>query len=576
MKKNIWKRTVSVLLTLACLLSALALTAGAEEKKEGTLEWTFEDGVLTIDGRGTPSPFTSQDEQPWAEVRNRVVRAEIDDCCGLVPENIAYWFSGMKNLASAVIPASVKVIGTRAFYNCSSLESVTLLGDDAPVIEEGAFRINRPKNGDAPYDPYLHITAASGDVLDALCGYDWAADSCRIDAVVSGALLIDAAADGGAEETPDGPRRDVRGEEGTRAAGTCASCGRTCPYTLGYDQWTDDVHCVRHWCSRCGQDQADGVLGEAHTFGTDGICDKCGFYSAAHDQGGSGSGGGECAHPSTTIEFHGCSWQEICQICGEVVSAGVSHDFSDGDWSYYSASQHRRTRTCARCGYTTLEYGEHLKTFSYTPVNGTKHEKAAYCELCGSAVGTAQRENHTFAYGDWTDYSEAQHRRTKSCSLCGYLEYETADHADPDDDGACDDCGRQLVARFSVTVPSSLAIAVSRDGSVASATNTSIVNHSDGAVRVTGISVTGENGWSVVQFGRSMASEKVDSRQIGLKLNNASTSGLSQNLSLVPSEWTIGEGGTLPLTCDAIVSATSSPLTNVRVMTVVFTLNWAA
>ena len=50
------------------------------------------------------------------------------------------------------------------------------------------------------------------------------------------------------------------------ATGYCSNCKRTCSYTVEYEQWKNSEHCVRHWCSNCGYDQAGGVNGEAHSF----------------------------------------------------------------------------------------------------------------------------------------------------------------------------------------------------------------------------------------------------------------------------------------------------------------------
>ena len=135
-----------------------------------------------------------------------------------------------------------------------------------------------------------------------------------------------------------------------------------------------------------------------------------------------------------------------------------------------------------------------------------------------------------------------------------------------------------LIMRFSVTVPACLPIAVSETGVVTAASYAQIYNGSDGAVRVTEIFVSGENGWSVVPYCTDIASEKVDSRQIGLRINNAETGDCIDGttvLELTESEWIILPESAKPLYYDAIVSATSIPIMDLQVMTVYFVVGWA-
>ena len=159
---------LAVLLTLAALLSMFPAGAFAAETPE--LEWSLTEGVLTIDGHGTPAVFTSADDQPWAEVRSQILYVHIDEDCGLNPENIAYWFAGCTNLLEITLPASVKEIGIKAFYGCSSLETVILHHKTAPKIAQGAFMLQKPEGSE---DPYLHIQVRNADVQMALflCGH---------------------------------------------------------------------------------------------------------------------------------------------------------------------------------------------------------------------------------------------------------------------------------------------------------------------------------------------------------------------------------------------------------------------
>ena len=133
----------------------------------------------------------------------------------------------------------------------------------------------------------------------------------------------------------------------------------------------------------------------------------------------------------------------------------------------------------------------------------------------------------------------------------------------------------ELIPVFSVTVPVTLALTVSEQGEVYAASNAAIVNHSTAAVKVTGVTVSAVNGWTLASYDTDMASQKVDSRLIGFSLNGAETTakGASEPLPL-SGDWTVPLEGSLSLTYDAVVSALSEPVDE-QVVSIVFVLEWA-
>ena len=44
-------------------------------------------------------------------------------------------------------------------------------------------------------------------------------------------------------------------------------------------------------------------------------------------------------------------------------------------------------------------------------------------------MDTPTLQNHTFTYGSWQSYNGTQHRRLRTCSACGYSDYEYANHS---------------------------------------------------------------------------------------------------------------------------------------------------
>lgn len=123
-----------------------------------------------------------------------------------------------------------------------------------------------------------------------------------------------------------------------------------------------------------------------------------------------------CNHPSATQMFiTECDWEKVCDICGRVVSTGTTHGpYSYGDWVYYSATQHRRTKTCSHGDYSTAENGNHSTTVVYEEYSGSQHKYYDYCTVCGHMVGSA-----TFGAHDMVTKTE-NGVVTSTCSQCGY------------------------------------------------------------------------------------------------------------------------------------------------------------
>lgn len=182
---------------------------------------------------------------------------------------------------------------------------------------------------------------------------------------------------------------------------------------------------------------------------------------------------------------------------------------------------------------------------------------------------------HTFTYGSWSDFSDTQHRRARTCSQCGYSDYEYADHKDTNGNTYCNTCNH-FMTRFSVTVPTSLMMAVSRTGQAYAADNAQIVNNSTGAVKLTKVMVTTANGWRLAPYTSSMAGAKVDSKQIGFRIAGTETTSRNTTEALSMTEQgSIPKGGALPLDYSAVLTAMSQPV-NEQVLTVEFTVDWAA
>ena len=156
---------------------AAATASTAEPDAAGTigqsdLTWTLRDGVLTIGGAGSVEPFSSKDDQPWAEVREDIQEVWFEDMGAVSIPDLAYWFTDCVNLITAEVPYTTPVIGTDAFAGCDSLDTVLLYyGEDDPLtIAPGAFKVDE-------FDADAILTLASACVHKSLLAYPWTEDN---------------------------------------------------------------------------------------------------------------------------------------------------------------------------------------------------------------------------------------------------------------------------------------------------------------------------------------------------------------------------------------------------------------
>lgn len=130
------------------------------------------------------------------------------------------------------------------------------------------------------------------------------------------------------------------------------------------------------------------------------------------------------------------------------------------------------------------------------------------------------------------------------------------------------------IEAFSVTVPTTLPLQMDENGHVY-ASEAAISNHSTGSVRISAVTLMGENGWTIVPYDTNMANEKVDAKLVGLSLNQkqTETTGSSETLSLGDG-WHIFREDDLTLEYDAVISAMSQPVTNASILSAVFVVEW--
>ena len=379
-----FRRMIAFLLVLCMLLSLSVSAFAAEKTPTGYLTWTLDDsGTLSISGNGRIAAFTSAEDQPWHEMRENITSVKFDSGAHMIVPDVTFWFSGCTNLKSCVLPSFAN-LGADAFKDCANLNRLQLHYNDESF--------------------YISDTAFSGVDMSAL-------EIVTCDEVTMGIL-------------------DAKGITFVAAypvlmisSGACGVSGcncSSCSFTYDYEQKDESKHYVWECCTNCSANEYAYRHTQSHSFNSRGVCTKCGYEEDT-----------SCQHNNTYTSWDGCDWEEICRDCGEVVDWGTSHgSYSYGDWEYYSTSQHRRYGTCDDCGGGgKYQYGRHSTSTQYYEYDDTKHTVEKHCSVCNSDVGSSTTQSHSLKYGSWENDSDTQHRRSATCSLCGYSGYAYANHS---------------------------------------------------------------------------------------------------------------------------------------------------
>ena len=151
------------------------------------------------------------------------------------------------------------------------------------------------------------------------------------------------------------------------------------------------------------------------------------------------------------------------------------------------------------------------------------------------------------------------------------------------------DDGDITPTKLNVTVPTTLPLAMSDEGTVVTATDCKITNFSYGAVRVKSVTISAAANWHLTKFGDKslLAAEKVDSNKLGFALAigggkqvQTATNEQTQALITAPVDGCymtgVGDlsGNTAKIDYAAIVTPLSNTMKNATVANVVFVIEW--
>lgn len=110
-----------------------AASFGENIVDESAINWSVEDGVLTVSGNGYMKDCLNYEEVPWSKADFSAVVIEP----GI--RNIGdYAFCDCKDILSVTLPDSITIIGVCAFKGCSGLTEINL-NDGLTTINESAF-----------------------------------------------------------------------------------------------------------------------------------------------------------------------------------------------------------------------------------------------------------------------------------------------------------------------------------------------------------------------------------------------------------------------------------------------------
>ena len=342
---------------------------------------------------------------------------------------------------------------------------------------------------------------------------------------------------------------------------SCGVCGysttETGSHSYSYGSWTkaDNVqHKRSKTCSVCGDSSTE--YGNHKDTNADGVCDDCGANVALIVTWDAASNGGTVGGKNSVTTSVAPNQTAVAPGYTPV-KAG--HTFSGwytekAGGALYSTV----TITTARTFYAQFTPAEYQITWD---------------------LGTGKTETTNQTYGETLNLPAEPAR--KGYAFLGWFTQETGGTQVDGNTVFKEVASTTYYARweeatvFSVVVPAVLPVTVDQNGKVY-VSNAEIVNHSTAAVQVSSVTLTAENGWTLVPYASDMSHAKVDSNQIGFKINSAQTSktGSTEQFELT-SPWKIAEEESLTLTYDAVVSALSQPVTNANILSVLFVVEWA-
>ncbi len=146
------KKFIGLVVVLCILLCTLAVAAN---EPPHNIEWSIDNGVLTIKGSGAMDDFKTESDVPWNDKKGEITKIVIEEGVTHIG-NMAFY--GLKNVTDVSIADSVESIGLCAFHytegtstslgNLSADFQFTLESDSMVVSKGDTFTLTVTVEGD--------------------------------------------------------------------------------------------------------------------------------------------------------------------------------------------------------------------------------------------------------------------------------------------------------------------------------------------------------------------------------------------------------------------------------------------
>ena len=136
--KNIFKKSISILLTLLILISiaptSVVTYAGDTVDSGDGITWSFDGETLVVGGSGElSSTYTSTEE--WKGMQNKCANVLIEGDVTIIGDNAFKGFTAVKKVE---VTSQLETVGKYAFSDCIAIEEINL-PDSVTVIGDYAF-----------------------------------------------------------------------------------------------------------------------------------------------------------------------------------------------------------------------------------------------------------------------------------------------------------------------------------------------------------------------------------------------------------------------------------------------------
>jgi hypothetical protein len=116
-------------------VSLLATNSVAQNGTTGNLTWNLNEGTLTISGTGAMQDYALLSFPSWGDDKGKIKHVVIEEGATNIGNSAFYECASLESVS---IPATVKTVGSKAFYKCTSLKSV-VIPDSVVSIGRDAF-----------------------------------------------------------------------------------------------------------------------------------------------------------------------------------------------------------------------------------------------------------------------------------------------------------------------------------------------------------------------------------------------------------------------------------------------------